>query len=110
MTMPEEINRKLTDAISNLLFVAEQSGILNLQNEGVASDRVFLVGNVMIDCLVEHRKLAAKSETLQPLGLQKDGSVSLAYGLLTLHRPSNVDDPEVLRDILSTIGGCMPNA
>jgi UDP-N-acetylglucosamine 2-epimerase (non-hydrolysing) len=103
MSMPEEINRKLTDAISDLLFVTEQSGIQNLRNEGVASERVFLVGNVMIDCLVEHRKLAAKSEILRRIGLQKDGSSARGYGLLTLHRPSNVDDPEVLRDILSTI-------
>lgn len=103
MTMPEEINRKLTDAISDLLFVTEQSGIQNLRKEGVAEEKIFFVGNVMIDCLVEHRKIAAKSEILGRLGLQKDGSAPLAYGLLTLHRPSNVDDPEVLRDILSTI-------
>ena len=103
MSMPEEINRKLTDAISDLLFVTEQSGIRNLHKEGVAEDKIFLVGNVMIDCLVEHRKIAAKSEILRRLGLQKDASAPLAYGLLTLHRPSNVDDPEVLRDILSTI-------
>jgi UDP-N-acetylglucosamine 2-epimerase (non-hydrolysing) len=103
MSMPEEINRKLTDAISDLLFVTEQSGIQNLRKESVAEDKIFFVGNVMIDCLVEHRKIAAKSEILGRLGLQKDGSVPLAYGLLTLHRPSNVDDPEILRDILSTI-------
>ena len=103
MSMPEEINRKLTDAISDLLFVTEQSGIRNLRKEGVAEDKIFLVGNVMIDCLVEHRKIAAKSEILRRLGLLKDGSAPLAYGLLTLHRPSNVDDPEILRDILSTI-------
>jgi UDP-N-acetylglucosamine 2-epimerase (non-hydrolysing) len=103
MSMPEEINRKLTDAISDLLFVTEQSGIQNLRKEGVAENKIFFVGNVMIDCLVEHRKIAAKSEILARLGLQKDGSAPLAYGLLTLHRPSNVDDPEILRDILSTI-------
>ena len=103
MGMPEEINRKLTDAISDLLFVTEQSGIQNLRKEGVAEDKIFFVGNVMIDCLVEHRKIAARSEVLRRLGLQKDGSAPLAYGLLTLHRPSNVDDPEILRDILSTI-------
>jgi UDP-N-acetylglucosamine 2-epimerase (non-hydrolysing) len=103
MSMPEEINRKLTDAISDLLFVTEQSGIQNLRKEGVEQDRIFLVGNVMIDCLVEHRKIAEKSEILRRLGLQKDGDKASAYGLLTLHRPSNVDDPAVLRDILSTI-------
>jgi UDP-N-acetylglucosamine 2-epimerase (non-hydrolysing) len=103
MSMPEEINRKLTDAISDLLFVTEQSGIQNLRKEGVEQDRIFLVGNVMIDCLVEHRKIAEKSEILRRLGLQEDGDKASAYGLLTLHRPSNVDDPAVLRDILSTI-------
>jgi UDP-N-acetylglucosamine 2-epimerase (non-hydrolysing) len=103
MSMPEEINRKLTDAISDLLFVTEQSGIQNLRKEGVEQDRIFLVGNVMIDCLVEHRKIAEKSEILRRLGLQKDGDKASPYGLLTLHRPSNVDDPAVLRDILSTI-------
>jgi UDP-N-acetylglucosamine 2-epimerase (non-hydrolysing) len=103
MSMPEEINRKLTDAISDLLFVTEQSGIQNLRKEGVDPEKIFLVGNVMIDCLVEHRKIAEKSEILRRLGLQKDGAQATAYGLLTLHRPSNVDDPAVLRDILSTI-------
>jgi UDP-N-acetylglucosamine 2-epimerase (non-hydrolysing) len=103
MSMPEEINRKLTDAISDLLFVTEQSGIQNLLKEGVERDKIFLVGNVMIDCLVEHRKIAEKSDILLRLGLQKDGAKASAYGLLTLHRPSNVDDPAVLRDILSTI-------
>jgi UDP-N-acetylglucosamine 2-epimerase (non-hydrolysing) len=103
MSMPEEINRKLTDAISDLLFVTEQSGIQNLRKEGVEQDMIFLVGNVMIDCLVEHRKIAEKSEILRRLGLQKDGDKASPYGLLTLHRPSNVDDPAVLRDILSTI-------
>ena len=102
-SMPEEINRKLTDAISDLLFVTEQSGIQNLLKEGVEQDKIFLVGNVMIDCLVEHRKIAEKSEILRRLGLQKDGVKASAYGLLTLHRPSNVDDAAVLRDILSTI-------
>ena len=74
MSMPEEINRKLTDAISDLLFVTEQSGIHNLLKEGVEQDKIFLVGNVMIDCLVEHRKIAEKSEILRRLGLQKDGA------------------------------------
>jgi UDP-N-acetylglucosamine 2-epimerase (non-hydrolysing) len=73
-SMPEEINRKLTDAISDLLFVTEQSGIQNLRKEGVQQEKIFLVGNVMIDCLVEHRKVAEKSELLRRLGLQKDGA------------------------------------
>src|SRR5581483_2858501 len=69
MTMPEEINRKLTDAISDLLFASEQSGVVNLQQEGVAADRIFLVGNVMIDCLMRHREVAAKSRVLEQLEL-----------------------------------------
>lgn len=103
MSMPEEINRRLTDAISDFLFVTEQSGVRNLRKEGVLDNRLFFVGNVMIDCLLEHRQIAAKSEILRRLGLQDEGFSPLPYGLLTLHRPSNVDDPEVLRELLSTI-------
>jgi UDP-N-acetylglucosamine 2-epimerase (non-hydrolysing) len=68
MTMPEEINRKLTDTISSLLFVTEESGVVNLKREGVAAEKIFLVGNVMIDCLLRHRKLAARSSILDELG------------------------------------------
>jgi len=103
MSMPEEINRRLTDAVSDFLFVTEQSGVQNLRKEGILDNRIFFVGNVMIDCLLEHRKFAAKSEILRRLGLQDDGFSPQAYGLLTLHRPSNVDDPEVLRELLSAV-------
>jgi UDP-N-acetylglucosamine 2-epimerase (non-hydrolysing) len=104
MTMPEEINRKLTDAISSLLFVTEQSGVENLAHEGVPSEKIFLVGNVMIDCLLRHRELAARSLILARLGLSQNGSGCRRYGVLTLHRPSNVDDPKILQGILSAIG------
>jgi UDP-N-acetylglucosamine 2-epimerase (non-hydrolysing) len=103
MTMPEEINRKLTDAISSLLFVTEQSGIENLRREGVAAEKIFLVGNVMIDSLLRHREMAAKSPILDRLGMQQDGAGCRAYGVLTLHRPSNVDDAETLQGILSAV-------
>ncbi len=103
MTMPEEINRKLTDAISSLLFVTEQSGVENLKREGVATEKIFLVGNVMIDCLLQHRDLAARSPILERLGVRRNGSGCRPYGVLTLHRPSNVDDPETLRGILSAV-------
>jgi UDP-N-acetylglucosamine 2-epimerase (non-hydrolysing) len=103
MTMPEEVNRKLTDAISDLLFASEQSGVDNLRNEGVPADRVFLVGNVMIDCLMRHREIAAKSKILEQLGVSRNGSRHQPYGVLTLHRPSNVDDPKILAGILSSI-------
>ncbi len=101
--MPEEINRKLTDAISDLLFVTEQSGIENLKHEGVPDEKIFLVGNVMIDCLLRHRELAAKSAILDRLGLRENGSGRRSYGVLTLHRPSNVDDPKTLQGILSAV-------
>jgi UDP-N-acetylglucosamine 2-epimerase (non-hydrolysing) len=103
MTMPEEINRKLTDAVSTLLFVTEQSGVENLRHEGVTGEKIFLVGNVMIDCLLRHRELAARSALLEQLGLRKNGSGCRPYGVLTLHRPSNVDDPKTLEGILSAV-------
>lgn len=109
MSMPEEINRKLTDAISDLLFATEQSGVDNLRHEGVPAERIFLVGNVMIDCLMHHREVAAKSAILQQLGLRRNGSGTLPYGVLTLHRPSNVDDPAILKEILSAIGEVAKN-
>ena len=102
MTMPEEVNRKLTDAISDLLFVTEQSGLDNLRNEGVAESRIFLVGNVMIDTLLRHRKVAARSTFLSTLGLHRNGECQ-PYGLLTLHRPSNVDDKGTLEGILTAV-------
>jgi UDP-N-acetylglucosamine 2-epimerase (non-hydrolysing) len=103
MTMPEEINRKLTDAISSSLFVTEQSGVDNLRREGVPPERIFFVGNVMIDCLERHRALAAKSPILDRFGL-RSGSRCLPYAVLTLHRPSNVDAPETLQGILRAVG------
>ncbi len=113
MTMPEEINRKLTDAVSSLLFVTEQSGVENLKREGIPPEKVFLVGNVMIDSLLQHRELASRSPLLDRLGMRrlggrrvgigKNGSGCRDYGVLTLHRPSNVDDPETLDGILRAV-------
>ena len=103
MTMPEEVNRKLTDAISTLLFVTEQSGVENLKQEGVPAERIFLVGNVMIDCLLKHRERAARSSFLDQLGMSKNGSGCSPYAVLTLHRPSNVDDAQTLQGILSAV-------
>ncbi len=85
--MPEEINRILTDRISDLLFVTEQSGVDNLLKEGVDSGKVHLVGNVMIDTLLANKGKAEKSDVLKRLGLSK-----CKYAVITLHRPSNVDD------------------
>jgi len=103
MTMPEEINRKLTDAVSSLLFVTEQSGVENLKHEGVPAEGIFLVGNVMIDSLLRHREIAAKSPILDRLGVRQNGSCCRPYGVLTLHRPSNVDDRETLAGILRAV-------
>jgi UDP-N-acetylglucosamine 2-epimerase (non-hydrolysing) len=94
-SMPEEINRVLTDAISDLLFCTEQSGVDNLRREGVAEGKVFLVGNVMIDTLLANREKAEASAILQTLGLRRG-----EYAVLTLHRPSNVDDPVVFGRLL----------
>jgi len=85
-TMPEEINRILTDVISDLLFVTEQSGVDNLKKEGVNSGKVHFVGNVMIDTLLANTHKAEKSKILNRLGLDEK-----YYGVITLHRPSNVD-------------------
>lgn len=103
MAMPEEINRKLTDAISDLLFVTEQSGVDNLRREGAPADRIFLVGNVMIDSLLRHREMALRSAILEKLGVQKHGDRYSPYGVLTLHRPSNVDNQGTLRGIMSAV-------
>lgn len=86
-SMPEEINRVLTDSISDLLFCTEQSGVDNLLREGISKEKIFLVGNVMIDTLLKNRAKAATSNVLSRLNLDSNG-----FAVLTLHRPSNVDD------------------
>ena len=93
-SMPEEINRLVTDQLSQLLFTPSADGDANLLREGIARDRIHLVGNVMIDTLV--RLLPRAFE------LKKNGHPP-RYALMTLHRPSNVDDPEMLRRILNSI-------
>jgi len=97
-TMPEEINRILTDAISDLLFCTEQSGVDNLIAEGVPRNRIHLVGNVMIDTLLKNKQLADRSPVLDDLGLERR-----RYAVLTLHRPSNVDDPATFDRILDAL-------
>ncbi len=107
-TMPEEINRVLTDQISDLLFATEPAALANLQREGISSDRIRLVGNVMIDALTRHLSHATPaSETLASVG----GVPASGFAVLTLHRPSNVDDPATLRAVLAaieTIGHDLP--
>ena len=97
-TMPEELNRIVTDAIADLLFVTEPSGVENLRREGVAESRIRLVGNVMIDTLLAHREAAARSTIVEGLGLGPG-----AYAVLTLHRPANVDDERAFARILEPI-------
>ncbi|WP_460636447.1 non-hydrolyzing UDP-N-acetylglucosamine 2-epimerase [Larkinella harenae] len=96
--MPEEINRILTDRISDQLFVTEQAGLDNLKREGVDDGKVHFVGNVMIDSLVHYRRKAAETETVEKLGLK-----SKEYVLMTMHRPANVDAEHGLRSILQIV-------
>ena len=102
-TMPEEINRKLTDVLADFLFVTEQSGVENLLREGIGRERIFLVGNVMIDSLFSCRAAAARSTILRDLGLLAGDAHTLPYGILTLHRPSNVDHLDTLQDVLGSV-------
>jgi UDP-N-acetylglucosamine 2-epimerase (non-hydrolysing) len=97
-TMPEEINRLATDAISDLLFCTEQSGVDHLLKEGVADEKIHLVGNVMIDTLLKNREKAELSRVLEELHLN-----DRAYALLTLHRPSNVDNPRAFGRLLDAL-------
>lgn len=97
-TMPEEINRLLTDAISDLLFVSEPSGLANLRREGVAEEKIHFVGNVMIDTLRFSRAQAERSNVLGTLGLPPRG-----YSVLTLHRPANVDDEGTFARVLDAL-------
>jgi UDP-N-acetylglucosamine 2-epimerase (non-hydrolysing) len=104
--MPEEINRILTDQLSDLLFTTERSALRNLMQEGIGADKVHFVGNVMIDSLLNN--LARAIPLLQVL---KNHKVEVAggldsktgYAVLTLHRPSNVDHREVIEQILRTV-------
>ena len=98
--MPEEINRVLTDQISDLLFTTERGALENLQREGINPERVHFVGNVMIDSLMHSLERAVPSnETLASAGID---AAKGDYALLTLHRPSNVDDPAILARLLGT--------
>jgi UDP-N-acetylglucosamine 2-epimerase (non-hydrolysing) len=104
-SMPEEINRILTDHVADLLFVTEQSGLENLRNEGISHDVIHFVGNTMIDSLLAFKEKAEASTILERLGLRapegsNDRSIT-RYGLLTLHRASNVDNRVTFLNILA---------
>ncbi|PWT82339.1 MAG: UDP-N-acetylglucosamine 2-epimerase (non-hydrolyzing) [Acidobacteria bacterium] len=97
-TMPEEINRLLTDQISDLLFTPSPDADANLRAEGIPQERIRFVGNIMVDSLLKHLEQARKSRIVDELGLaNKD------FAVLTLHRPSNVDDRQVFGRILSAL-------
>jgi UDP-N-acetylglucosamine 2-epimerase (non-hydrolysing) len=97
--MPEEVNRLVTDSISDFLFVTEQSGLDNLRREGIPDEKVFFVGNVMIDSLVQFQD-AATDDVLHAIGV-----ADTRYTLLTMHRPSNVDSLHGLTRIVEILEG-----
>jgi UDP-N-acetylglucosamine 2-epimerase (non-hydrolysing) len=97
-TMPEEINRILTDQIADLLFTPSADADENLRREGIPAERIRLVGNIMIDSLLPALEVAKRSRILETLSL--DGK---EYAVLTLHRPSNVDDPQALTAIIDSL-------
>jgi len=96
--MPEEINRTLTDAISDYLFITEESAYKNLIKEGIPEKKIFFVGNVTIDTLKKFKIKSEKLKTSKKLGLNKH-----QYALLTMHRPSNVDDKDSFKRILNAL-------
>ena len=98
ITMPEEINRMLTDSICDMLLPSEPDGVKNLQHEGHDDSKIHLVGNVMIDTLMNQVERAKESNILQDLSL-----VPGKYGVVTLHRPANVDDEKALGELLKVL-------
>ena len=117
--MPEEVNRVLTDRLSDMLFTTEETAKQHLRCEGIPAKKIFFVGNTMVDTLLKHRDKAMQSPVLQTLGLHADLGNSLSkticsrkkivaqsirpYAVLTLHRPSNVDQPKTLKPILNAL-------
>lgn len=97
-SMPEEINRVLTDAISEWLFVSERAGVENLRREGIPDARIHFVGNVMIDSLLARKAESERSTILDRLDIARNG-----YAVLTLHRPANVDDPAAFARLLGAV-------
>jgi UDP-N-acetylglucosamine 2-epimerase (non-hydrolysing) len=98
MGMPEEVNRILTDRISDFLFITESSAFKNLRHEGIDEDRIFFVGNVMIDSLLGHLKMAQARTILSEMNLSDK-----RYALVTLHRPDNVDNREALSNLIQAL-------
>ncbi len=97
-SMPEELNRVLTDRVSDYLFVTEESGLVHLKNEGIDDKKVFFTGNVMIDSLVRYQEKAKNSNIISDLNVEPKG-----YIVMTMHRPANVDTEKGLNSILELI-------
>jgi len=97
-TMPEEINRIVTDSISDQFFISEPAGVENLLHEGHSPEHLHLVGNVMIDTLLRLLPIARQAPSMRDLELQPG-----SYGFITMHRPANVDNPEILGRIIATL-------
>ena len=97
-SMPEEINRIMTDVLADYLFVSEKSGLENLTREGISSNKVFFVGNIMIDSLVHYLPAINASLITKNLELSLNN-----YILVTFHRPNNVDNPKSLKDIINLL-------
>lgn len=97
-TMPEELNRRLTDCLSSLLFVSEPSGVENLRREGIDMSRVYLVGDIMLETLQMFLPSISEVKKWEDLGLEHGG-----YSLVTLHRPSNVDTAEALTELIDIL-------
>jgi UDP-N-acetylglucosamine 2-epimerase (non-hydrolysing) len=102
-TMPEELNRILTDSVADYLFVTEESGMQHLKNEGVADERVFFAGNVMIDSLVRYQEKAKTTTILEDLSTVDCPLTTGNYIVMTMHRPANVDTEKGLQSILELI-------
>jgi UDP-N-acetylglucosamine 2-epimerase (non-hydrolysing) len=98
-SMPEEINRVVTDRVSDYLFASSPDAVVNLMAEGYSGDRVHLVGNVMIDSLFANLARAKERPIVRELGFKSGG-----YGLVTLHRPANVDNPQILKKLVAVLG------
>lgn len=99
LKMPEEVNRIVTDRLCEVLLTPSPDADENLRREGTEASRIFRVGNVMIDTLLEHLEKARATRSPEKLGVERG-----RYGVVTLHRPSNVDDPGVLGNILDALG------
>jgi UDP-N-acetylglucosamine 2-epimerase (non-hydrolysing) len=102
--MPEEVNRVLTDQISDLLYTTERAAAGNLAREGIGPERVYFAGNVMIDSLLQHRARATPpAATLAAAGAAALAADPAGFAVVTLHRPSNVDDPAALAESLAIV-------